>query len=221
MIDKRWKYSKERSVFGVKRELERKRVDPRLLGIRLPPILPKNLFTWNKKRKYCETTKFFYRKEREIHGWAILLPNYSKLFLVFHPQFSRIQRSSQTSSSLKFLLVKFVSRESREKSFAGKRSCPPIPFYSRFSRKNGRDLKDLPLPLVPTLSPSPFSFSRHFKSSSYADSAPKIEISRGYASLEITPNNRAFPSFVSLSKKKRGKFFVFRNNFVERISSAL
>lgn len=75
--------------------------------------------------------KFFYlrsKRGREKYGWTILLPNYSKLFVVFHPQFSRIRRSFQTSSSLKFLLVKLVSRESREKSFAGKRSCPPDPF---------------------------------------------------------------------------------------------
>ena len=117
--------------------------------------------------------------------------------------------SSSWNSSLENLARK-VSRGS------GLVLPSPIPFYSRFSRKNGRDLRDLPLPSVPTLPSLLFSSLWvlqlcRFPAENW--NFARLRFPRDYAS-----NNRAFPSFVSLSKKKRGERFVFRNNFV-RISS--
>lgn len=112
--------------------------------------------------------------------------------------------SSSWNSSLENLARK-VSRGS------GLVLPSPIPFYSRFSRKNGRDLRDLPLPSVPTLPSLPLPpFLVTLSDSSYADFPPKIEISRGYASLEITRQTiaRSLLSF-HYRKKKEGKDLSF------------
>lgn len=105
--------------------------------------------------------------------------------------------SSSWNSSLENLARK-VSRGS------GLVLPSPIPFYSRFSRKNGRDLRDLPLPSVPTLPSLLFSSLWvlqlcRFPAENW--NFARLRFPRDYAS-----NNRAFPSFVSLSgKKKRGE----------------
>lgn len=97
--------------------------------------------------------------------------------------------SSSWNSSLENLARK-VSR--------GSGLVPPIPFYSRFSRKNGRDLKDLPLPSVPTLSSPPSS--RHSGLCRFR--AENWNFARYYASLEI-------PFFHYRKKKERGRPLSF------------
>lgn len=125
--------------------------------------------------------------------------------------------SSSWNSSLENLARK-VSRGS------GLVLPSPIPFYSRFSRKNGRDLRDLPLPSVPTLPSLPLPpFLVTLSDSSYADFPPKIEISRGYASLEITRQTiaRSLLSFHYQEKKKEGKDFCLSEQFCTNIFDLL
>lgn len=145
-----------------------------------------------------------------------IIRNSSSFFI---PNSLESKEVSKTSSSLKFLLVKFVSRESREKSFAGKRSCPPLPNpflfavlaqkwprLKRFTASFGSDTS-LP-PFLVTLSPPVMQISRR---------KLKFREVTLPSRLRVKQSRVPFFRFIIRKKKKRGKTFVFRNNFV-RIS---
>lgn len=228
-MDKRWKYFR-RNVFGVTfSSLER--IGEEKEGSSTPQngkqrsfqdfsvfvcSHPKICLLQIKKEEIVTLWIFLSKWERndEKYEWTILLPKLFETLRRFSsPILSNPKNFFQTSSSLKFfLLVKFVvSRESREKSFAEKQSCPSIPFYSRFSRKNGRDLKDLPLPSLSSL-------SRHSGSR-----PPVMQISRRKLKFrEVTLPSRLrtrqsrVPSFRFVIEKKKKKKNTVISPFIQR-----